>query len=519
MNRPWLKFYPPGIPTHINYPEAPLFQFLTDSANRYPTKAALSYNDQEVTYQQLDNVSTRFAAGLRNIGLKQGNRVMLFLPNIPEYVIAYYGILKAGAIVSSASPLLTHRELAHQLNDSGASVLVTSNPLYPVAAQAKGSDIEHIVVVDKHAPRGTKLFSDLCSTTSSILMANIRPKEDIAVLQYTGGTTGLPRGAMMTHYNLVANAVQNTRWFNWTDHDTVLAILPFCHTWSTCVCINSPILVGVTTVLIERFDPTQVLQMIQKKRITICYGSATMFNLLVNHPRFSEYDLSSLRVVKAGAMPVPDELKRQWDKSAPVELISGYGLTEASPETHNNPPHRTKMGSAGIPIIDTDAKIVDLETGTRELPPRKTGELVLRGPQVTSGYWKAPEQSRQALKSGWLHTGDIARMDEEGYFYIVERKKDLIKYKGYSVFPAELENVLYEHPAVQECLVLGVSTPSVGEIPKAFIIVRKGHSLSKEEVVEFCQSRVAPYKKIRDVEFVRELPKTVTGKPLRRLLR
>jgi long-chain acyl-CoA synthetase len=324
---------------------------------------------------------------------------------------------------------------------------------------------------------------------------------------------------MMTHYNLAANAVQNARWFNWTDRDTVLAVLPFCHTWSTCVCINSPILVGATTVLIERFDPTQVLQTIQNQRITICYGSATMFSVLVNHPRFSEYDLSSLRVVKAGAMPVPDELKRQWDKSAPVELISGYGLTEASPETHNNPPHRTKMGSAGIPITDTDARIVDLETGTQELPPGETGELVLKGPQVTSGYWKNPEETRQTLRDGWLHTGDIARMDEEGYFYIVERRKDLIKYKGYSVFPAELENVLYEHPAVEECLVLGVPAPDVGEIPKAFIIVKKGCSLSREEAVEFCQSRVAPFKKIREVEFVRELPKTVTGKPLRRLLR
>ncbi|MCW4055678.1 MAG: AMP-binding protein, partial [Candidatus Bathyarchaeota archaeon] len=258
---------------------------------------------------------------------------------------------------------------------------------------------------------------------------------------------------------------------------------------------------------------------VEKKKVTVWYGAATMFTIITSHPGISKYDLSSLRCVKAGAAPIPTATKTRWDSLTGVELILGYGLTEASPETHNSPPNRVKIGSVGIPIIDTDAKIVDIETGTKELPPGEVGELIVKGPQVMKGYMKRPEETERALRNGWLYTGDIARMDEEGYFYIVDRLKDTIKYKGYSVFPAEVENVLYTHPSIKECAVIGKPDPVAGEIPRAYVVLNEGAALTKDELIEYCKERIAPYKRIREVEFVAELPKSIAGKILRRALR
>lgn len=516
-DRPWFKFWPEGVPRHIECPLVPLFCPLIDSSKKYPDKPAILFKDKKITYRELDALSYTFAHGLRDIDVKRGDRVMLFLPNIPEYVISYYGVLKSQAVVTAASPLFKERELEHQLDDSEAETIITCDSLYPVVEQIlEGARPKNVIVVGEDT-----LVLPAGQPEEPALQKNIDidPRKDTAVLQYTGGTTGTQKGAMMTHYNLTANAIQNAMWFGWNKDDVVLAVLAFCHTWSTCVCINSPVLVGATIVIVDHFDPAEVLQTIEREKVTICYGSATMFNLLVNHPGIEDCNLSSLRIVKAGAMPVPEETKRAWDRLTGVELMLGYGLTEASPETHNSPPQRVKPGTVGIPIIDTDARIVDLETGTRELAPGEVGELTIKGPQVTSGYWKRPDETKSVLKNDWLHTGDIARMDGEGYFHIIDRKKDLIKYKGYSVFPAEIENVLYEHPAVRECLVVGKPVPGVGEIPKAFVVIKEGASAVPEELSKFCESRLAPFKKIRDVEFVTELPKTVTGKPLRRVFR
>ncbi|MDI6841155.1 MAG: AMP-binding protein, partial [bacterium] len=295
------------MPKHIEYPKIPLFQFLIDSANKYPDKPALLYKHKKITYKELDALSSKFALGLIELGVKRGDRVLIFLPNIPEYVIAYYGILKSGAVVSSASPLFKEMELEYQLNDSGAETIITNSSLYPIVEHIC-EKTKNIVIVGEKVPLGVKLFKNLYYDGLSFPTMSINPRKDTAVLQYTGGTTGLPKGAMMTHYNLVANAIQNTRWFKWTPDDVVLAVFPFCHTWSTCVCINSPILVGATIVLMEHFDPKEVLQTIEKEKVTICYGSAIMFNLLVNCPEIEDYDISSLRLVKAGAMPIPQEV-------------------------------------------------------------------------------------------------------------------------------------------------------------------------------------------------------------------
>jgi len=283
--------------------------------------------------------------------------------------------------------------------------------------------------------------------------------------------------------------------------------------------MNSTIYVGATLVLIARFNPERVLELVEKKKVTVWYGAATMFTIITSHPDISKYDLSSLRCVKAGAAPIPHSTKRKWDSLTGVELILGYGLTEASPETHNSPPNRVKIGSVGIPIIDTDAKIVDIETGMRELSPDEVGELIVKGPQVMKGYIKRPEETKKALRNGWLYTGDITRMDEEGYFYIVDRLKDTIKYKGYSVSPAEVENVLYTHPSIKECVVIGKPDLVAGEIPKAYVVLKKEATITRDELIEYCQKRIAPYKRIREVEFATELPKSIAGKILRRALR
>ncbi|NIR87061.1 long-chain fatty acid--CoA ligase [Candidatus Bathyarchaeota archaeon] len=377
-------------------------------------------------------------------------------------------------MVVPANPLSKEMELKHALSDSESETIIAHESLHPIVENVqRGTNIKNIIIVGEKRCQNAHLFRDLVTKyASQASEAKVRPKQDVAVIQCTGGTTGTPKGAMLTHYNLVSNAIMNAHWFNWSSNDVVLGVLPLCHSWGACY-MNSTIYVGATLILTTRFDPEKVLGLVEKKKVTVWYGAATMFTIIVNHPAVTKYDLSSLRCVKAGATTIPDNTKRKWDSLTGVELILGYGLTEASPETHNSPPNRVKIGSVGIPIIDTDAKIVDIETGTRELSSGEIGELIVKGPQVMKGYTKRPEETKRALRDGWLHTGDIAKMDEEGYFYIVDRLKDTIKYKGYSVFPAEVENVLYLHPSIKECAVIGKPHPIAGEIPKAYVVLKE----------------------------------------------
>ncbi|MFC1938022.1 long-chain fatty acid--CoA ligase, partial [Chloroflexota bacterium] len=470
---------------------------------------------------ELDSLSDRLAAGLKDLGITKGDRVVLSLPNTPEFIISYYGIMKAGAIVVSANPLFKEFELEFQLKDSGANTIIANESTYQVVRNIQGKvNLKNEIVVGAKSYPGTLPFMELIERhPPHPPLVEINPKQDIAAIQYTGGTTGIPKGAMMSHYNLVSNAIMNAIWFSWTKEEKVMGVNPLSHTWGLCTTVNSPFYVGATLFLMLRFDPEKVLQTVDKHKITAFYGVTTLFNMLINHPSIGDYDLSSLRCAKAGAMPIPEEVKRKWDKITGTQLILGYGLTEASPETHNSPPDRIKVGSIGIPIMDTDAKIVDVETGTKELAPGEVGELAVKGPQVMLGYWQRPEETRETLRDGWLYTGDIARMDEEGYFYIVDRSKDMIKYKGYGVYPGEVENVLYMHPAIKECAVVGKPDAEAGEIPKAYVVLKDRHSLSEDELIEFCKQRVSPYKRIREVQFITEVPKTPVGKVLRRVLR
>jgi len=352
----------------------------------------------------------------------------------------------------------------------------------------------------------------------------INPKEDLAALQYTGGTTGIPKGAMLTHFNLVSNAVACTKWLQGKEAEEMfLTVLPLFHIYGMTTSMNGAIYLAASMILLPRFDPVEVLKSIEKYKVTIFCGVPTMYAMLVAHPDITKYDLSSINFCISGAAPLPPEIQKRFMELTGGVLVEGYGLTESSPVTHCNPLDKTmktvKIGSIGLPWPDTDAKIVDLKKGRRRLPPGRTGELVVRGPQVMKGYWKMPKETEEVLRDGWLYTGDIGKMDEDGYFYITDRKKDLIKYKGYSVYPREIEDVLYEHPAVKLCAVVGKPDPIAGEIPKAFVVLKEGMTATEEELIQFVKERVAPYKKVREIEFRKELPMTLVGKVLRRTLR
>jgi long-chain acyl-CoA synthetase len=519
--KPWFRFWPEGVPLNLDYPEVPLFELLSTTTRKHPDNLAFSYRRQTLTYQKLDTLTDRLAAGLHRLGIGKGSRIVLLLPNGLDFVIAYYGILKTGGTVVPVNPLDKPREIAFYLRDSGAVGLITEEKYYSHLKEAvRECRLSTVILTDTGESEGILSLPAILETDSPTpTRPDIDPKEDVATLQYTGGTTGFPKGVMLTHYNLVVNALQNAVWFHWTTREKVVGLLPFYHSWGACTGINSPVYCGARVIIIPRFDPAELLETIARERATVLYGATSLFTMLVGSPLLGEYDLSSLRYVKAGAMPIPPEIMARWQQLTGVPMILGYGLSEASPETHDSPPQRVKPGSIGIPVMDTDAMIVDQATGETPLPPSEVGEIIIRGPQVMKGYLNRPDENAQALRDGWLYTGDLGMMDEEGYFYITDRKKDIIKYKGYSVAPAEIEAVLYEHPAVRECAVVGRPDALAGEVPRAYVVLHDGCSPCAEELIQFCEQRVAAYKKVREVEFVAEIPKTRVGKVLRRLLR
>jgi long-chain acyl-CoA synthetase len=535
-NKPWLSSYPKEVPKSIEYPPIPLHGLLEKTAEQYPEKAAVVCFEREITYRQLNASSNRFAAALATLGVRQGDRVAVFLPNIPQLPIAYFGILKAGAVLTTISPLHKEREVEQQLNDSEAETIVTLDSLLPIVKMVWAkTKLKHAVVtsLEEYAPETTLLGNSNVYSFQKLLNENrnatapkvgINPQEDLAALQYTGGTTGTSKGAMLTHANLVSNAVAFAAWIRGEmKQETFLTALPLFHIYGMTTSMTVPISLAAKIVLLPRFEPQTALETIQRHRVTVFCGVPTMYSVLLANPALCNYDLTSIRVCISGASPLPPQVQKKFMEITGGFLAEGYGLSEASPVTHCTPVDRTmktvKVGSIGLPLPDTDARIVDVETGTRTIEPRETGELAVKGPQVMKGYWKRPEETALVLHDGWLLTGDIARMDRDGYFYITDRKKDLIKYKDYSLYPREIEDVLYEHPAVKICTVLGKPEPVVGEIPKAFVVLKDGATASEQEIKAFVNEKVAPYKAIREVEFRKELPLSSAGKVLRRALR
>jgi long-chain acyl-CoA synthetase len=546
--KPWFKFWPEGVPKHIEYPEVPLSDFLKNTAEDYPNLVAIVYFNKEMTYKELDLVSDKFATALSDLGVKKGEKVAIFLPNIPQFVISYYGVIKIGAIETAISPLYKEREVEHQLVDSEAETIVVLDALYPilekVLAQTKinrvivtslkeympsikaflGSLLKKIPSYKVERKPNIYFFQELLNKyEANPPTVDIDPREDFAALQYTGGATGISKGAMLTHMNLVSNAVACGAWLRGKKgEETFLTVLPLFHIYGMTTGMNGPIYLAGKMVMLPRFEASSTFQAIQNHKVTVFCGAPTMYAMLLSNPTLDKYDLSSVRFCISGSAPLPPEIQKKWMDITGGVLVEGYGLTESSPVTHCNPLDRSmktvKVGSIGLPWPDTDAKIMDMETGKRELSIGEDGELVIKGPQVMKGYWKMAEETATVLRNEWLYTGDIGKMDEDGYFYITDRKKDLIKYKGYSVYPREIEDVIYEHPTVKLCAVVGKPDSIANEIPKAFVVLKEGMTATEEDIKKFVNTKVAPYKAIREVEFRSELPLTLVGKVLRRVL-
>jgi long-chain acyl-CoA synthetase len=548
-NKPWLKHYPPQIPHTLTFEETSLQQLLKNTAEKYPNKIAIHFNGKELSYKELYESALKFAGYLQKIGIQKGDRVAIMLPNTPQSVISFYGVMMAGGIVVQTNPMYTERELAFQMKDSGAKAIVALDILFPRIKKIQGeTELEHIIItaIKDYLPfpknlvypfiqkkqygfsvkvehKGNDhLFTEIMKHPAlQEPIMNINFEEDLAILQYTGGTTGFPKGVMLTHKNLIANTKMCQAWLYKCreGEEIVLGALPFFHVYGMTTVMILSILQASKMVLIPKPDPEVLLKTIQSQRPTMFPGAPTMYIGMLNHPELSKYDLSSIDSCISGSAPLPVEVQEQFERLTGGKLVEGYGLTESSPVTHANllwDGERVK-GSIGLPWPDTLAEIRSVETG-EPLPVGEIGELVVKGPQVMKGYWNRPEETQEVLKDGWLHTGDMGYMDEEGYFYIVDRKKDMIIASGYNIYPREIEEVLYEHPAVKEVVVAGVPDPYRGETVKAYIVLKEGTTVTEDELNKFARKNLAAYKVPRKYEFRDELPKTTVGKILRRQL-
>ncbi len=562
MDKPWLAYYEDGVPEHLDYPAIGFHQVLDDSAARYADRPALKMVlrylpagqtiGMQMSYAQLKDRVDRLATALHELGVRQGDRVALQLPNSPHAVIAFFAALKVGAVVVNTNPIYTPREMEHQFQDSGAETIILLNSFYPKLQEIRAATAIKRVIVCRindfvrtplnrlvkraqakegqwfDVPEGSGVTS-LTSLLKKYLplppQVDVKP-DDIALLQYTGGTTGRPKAAMLSHHNLVANVVQCSYWVTDLEpgREIFMGALPFFHVFgmqAMALCIYS----GGKLVVVPNPRPIDnVMNQIQREKCTIFPGVPAMYIGIINHPDVSKYDMTSVKACICGAAPLPMEVQEKFGEITGGRLVEGYGLTEASPVTHANPVYgMRKSGSIGVPFPDVEARLVSLEPDEDgkfvDVAKGQEGELVVRAPQVMMGYWGKPGETADVKDAaGWLYTGDIARMDEDGYFYIVDRKKDLIIASGYNIVPREVEDVLYMHPKVQEAVVAGVPHPVRGETVKAYIVLKQGQVATSEELIEFCRQNLAAYKVPTMIEFRSELPKSLVGKFLRRVL-
>lgn len=570
MEKPWLKEYDSGVRPTIDYPSVPMHQFLFDAAAKHPEATALIYGnvaealgetlmDRTMSFGELLRLTQRFATALQNLGVKKGDRVAIYLPNCPQFVIAYYATLMAGGIVVPCNPQYVPRELRHQLADSGSKVVITLSLSYPRVKEIRGETaLEHVVVtnIKEYFPGLLKFlftvamekklghFQDISGDANTywfqdlLAQAEAKPQpvpvepSDVAVLMYTGGTTGVSKGAQLTHRNLVANALQ-TRWWMWDSkegQECILTALPLYHSYAMTTCMNHAVCLASSIILIP--DPrvlVHTLKSINKHKPTMFPGVPALYVSITNRPDVGKYNVSSIRACVSGAAGLPPEVQQAFERLTGGKLVEGYGLSEATPVTHSNPIYgKRKEGSwIGLPFPDTEAMIVDIETGEDLLAANEIGELCVRGPQVMKGYWNMPTETANVLREHpalgpglWLHTGDIARMDVDGFFQIVDRKKDMILGAGgFNIYPREVEDVLYEHPKVLEAAAAGIPVGTEkGERVKAYVVLKPGMTATEEEIIEYCRKNLAPYKVPKYVEFRADLPKTTVGKILRRVL-
>jgi long-chain acyl-CoA synthetase len=536
--RPWLAHYDYWVRPHMTYPERPLHEILASTAVDLPDATATSFLGATLTFQDLKRRADRLAGSLARLGVTKGDRVGIMLPNCPQYIAATFAILRLGAIVVNINPIYTAREVLSVATDSGMRALFTLDALAPLALGIReNTSLEWIVVTSlaEYSPAaapppridGTLALADLLAADAVLPLVPIAP-DDLAVLQYTGGTTGTPKGAMLTHGNIFANLVQTEAFMYRTPQrgePRYLLVIPYFHIYAFTVGMMKAIWVGALQILLPKYDPEQVLNALRDFSPTYFPGVPTIFVSLLNHPKVKEYGLEKIRTFNSGGAPCPVEVLEQWERAIGRPLNEGYGLSETSPVTHTTAQLAVrKFGSIGLPLPDTDMKIVDVETGLHEVPVGESGELCIAGPQVFKGYWNRPEETAYALRTHvdgrtWFHTGDVARMDEDGYSFIVQRKKDMIIVDGFNVYPSEVETVLYSHPAVRLAAVIGIPDAYHGEIVKACIALKAGASVDAADVVAHCKRQLAVYKVPRQVEVRETLPMSAVGKILYRVLR
>jgi long-chain acyl-CoA synthetase len=538
--RPWLKWYPKGVPADIEIPKKSIIDLVDEAAEKWGDKTAVVFYGKKMKHSEIRDQSLRFATALHDLGIKKGDIVGILLPNCPQFIIAYFGILRLGAIATTMSPLYTPREIAHQLRDSGAETIVCLDLLYERVEKVwKETNLKHAIVtsIAEYLPSTRRFFGKLSGKTLSVDVpkrpgvllfqdlikkyppnppkVEINPEKDLAALPYTGGTTGDPKGAMLTHFNLIALQEQIRRF--WPDiedgKECSVAVLPFYHIYGQSVIMLTGATRGGTGIIFAKAELNAILDAIQRYGVTLFYGVPTLYKYLVDEPKTKRINWKRLKYLYCGADTLHKQTRDNWTRLTGKEIYEGYGLTETTAVTHVNPTGRNKPGSLGVPIPSTHAAVADLEKN-EFLPPGETGELVVSGPQVMSGYWNKPQENDKSFfKAGgrvWFRTGDIVKMDEEGYFYFVERTKDLIKYKGLSVYAHEIEEVLYHHPKIKEAAVIGVPDPEVGERIKAIVVPETDYrgKITEEEVIRWCEEKLAHYKVPKIVEFRGEVPKT-----------
>ena len=561
VTHPWIRHYEPGVPAHLEIPDQPLTWLLDRTASRYPDRTALIYSGTRLSYAQFAHDANRFALALQRLGVHKGDRVAIALPNIPQYPIAFYGALLAGAVVVPTNPRYTEREMQHQLADAGARVLVMLDMFYPVVrAVRQQTALEHIILTSPadflppvlHAlyplsqrrarspePPLTRkeLHNDQTLHVMHTLLESYPQDDravftlpepvqasDLAVLQYTGGTTGLSKGAMLTHRNLLANAMQTRAWIPQArdGEEVMLCVAPFFHAYGLTVGMNFPLLAAASMVLVPRFKAREVVKAIRRYHPTLFPGIPTMYLAIMREAGKHPEALRSIHYCISGAAPLPAHVQAEFEAITGGKLVEGYGLSEASPVTHCNPlTEQCRTGSIGLPLPGVEAAIVDQEMG-EPVPIGEVGELVVRGPNIMQGYWNHAEETSQTFRNGWMRTGDLGKMDADGYFSIVERVKDVIIASGLKVYPREVEEVLFGHPAVAEAAVAGAADAYRGETVAAFVVLKPGMEASEEtrrELLQYCRQELAAYKVPTILEFRTSLPKSLIGKVIRRELR
>ncbi len=546
MEKIWLKNYEEGVPETFEVPDTTFYKILLENASQFGVNPAFLFYGRTINYEQLRQLVDQFSSILFELGVRKNTRVAVHLPNIPQYAIVHYAILKLGGIVIPTNPLYVEREIKHQMNDSGAEIIVTLDILFKRIKNVwSETSIKKVIVtgIKEYLPGLLKFFYPIKAKKEGNFV-KIQPEEnvfffqelmkrnwraipeeqitpdDTAMFLYTGGTTGLSKGAVLTHKNLIANVYQIRSWT--TDciegKESILSALPFFHSYGLTTCLHYALITKSNAILIPRFEVKLVLSTIQKYNASMFPGVPTMYIAINSFPNVKKYNLKSVKGCMSGGAALPVEVQKEFEQITGGRLVEGYGLSETSPVTHSNPMHGLrKEGSIGVPIPLTSAKIVDSNT-MEELQVGEIGELAVSGPQVMQGYWNKPDETANVLRDGWLFTGDMAKMDEDGYFYIVDRKKDMIIAGGFNIYPRDIEEVLFTHPKIKEAVVAGVPDDYLGETVKAYIILKQGEQATVEEITEFCRQNLAKYKIPKIIEFRNELPKSMIGKVLRRVL-